>query len=82
MLVLTRKLGQAIRINGTVTVKITELKGNRVRIGIEAPKEVPVHREEVAARIQGESESAGRSVLLHSLRGIGPEPLRRSQIAG
>jgi carbon storage regulator len=48
MLVLTRKAGQCIVINGDITVTVLEVRGNQIRLGIEAPKEVPVRREEVA----------------------------------
>ncbi len=54
MLVLTRKSGQAIRIGETVTITVVQLAHNRVRIGIEAPCSVPVHRGEIYDRIQQE----------------------------
>ena len=54
MLVLTRKSGQAIRIGETVTITVVQLARNRVRIGIEAPSTVPVHRGEIYDRIQQE----------------------------
>ena len=47
MLVLTRKFGESIVIGDSVTVTVIEVKGERVRLGISAPAEVPVHREEV-----------------------------------
>jgi carbon storage regulator len=47
MLVLSRKIGEKIRINDDITVIVVEIIGNKVRVGIEAPKEVPVHRQEV-----------------------------------
>lgn len=47
MLVLTRLPDQAIIINGNIKITVVEVRGNRVRIGVEAPKEVPIHREEV-----------------------------------
>ena len=52
MLVLTRKSGQAIKIGETVTITVVQLGRGRVRIGIEAPGEVPVHRGEIYDRIQ------------------------------
>ena len=51
MLILTRKIGERIVINGNVTVTVLGIKGNQVRIGVVAPNEVPVHREEIYQRI-------------------------------
>ena len=52
MLVLTRKIGEVIRINDDITMTVLAVKNNQVRIGVEAPKDVQVHREEVYQRIQ------------------------------
>jgi carbon storage regulator len=54
MLVLSRKLGESIVIGGNITITVLESRGDKVRLGIEAPKEVSVHRAEVFARIQVE----------------------------
>lgn len=54
MLVLTRKLGENIRIGDSVKITILEVRSGQVKLGIEAPPEVPVHREEIYARIQEE----------------------------
>lgn len=54
MLILTRNKGQAIKIGDSITVVVTEINGGRVSIGIDAPKNVPVHREEVFDRIKAE----------------------------
>jgi carbon storage regulator len=56
MLVLTRKAGERIVIGENIVVTIVESRGDRVRIGIEAPQHVPVHREEVARRIEVEQD--------------------------
>ncbi len=58
MLVLTRKIGEEIVIDGSIRVTITAIKGDRVRIGIAAPPEVRVDREEVHRRCQEFSEPA------------------------
>ena len=58
MLVLTRKLGETIRIGDHITVKIVDLDGRHVKLGIEAPKSVSVNREEIYERIQRENRAA------------------------
>ncbi|WP_192483448.1 MULTISPECIES: carbon storage regulator CsrA [Cysteiniphilum] len=54
MLILTRRLGETVMIGDEVTVTVLGVKGNQVRLGINAPKEVSVHREEIFVRIKGE----------------------------
>ena len=61
MLVLTRKLGETIRIGDTITVKIVDLDGRHVKLGIEAPKNVAVNREEIYEKIQRENRAASIS---------------------
>lgn len=61
MLVLTRKLGEMIRIGDLIKVTVLEVRSGQVKLGIDAPTEVKVHREEVYARIQAENRRAGRS---------------------
>jgi carbon storage regulator len=56
MLILTRKANETLTIGNEVTVTILGVKGNQVRIGVNAPKEVPVHREEVYNRIKDEKQ--------------------------
>ena len=58
MLVLTRKLGEVIRVGDVVTVRVLEVKGNQVRLGVEAPAEVRIYREEVYRAIRKENEEA------------------------
>lgn len=57
MLVLSRKIDEAIIIDGEIVVTIVDIRGDKVRLGIEAPKEVSVHREEVWVSIKREEEN-------------------------
>jgi carbon storage regulator len=59
MLILTRRVGETLMIGDEVTVTVLGVKGNQVRIGINAPKNVAVHREEIYQRIKGEGEHEG-----------------------
>ena len=61
MLILTRRVGETLMIGDQITVTILGVKGNQVRVGVHAPKDVSVHREEIYERIQGENEEAGKS---------------------
>ena len=57
MLILTRRIGETLMVGDDVTITVLGVKGNQVRIGVNAPKDVAVHREEIYERIQ--SEKAG-----------------------
>ena len=56
MLILTRRVGETLMIGDNVTVTVLGVKGNQVRIGVNAPKDVAVHREEIYERIKREQE--------------------------
>ena len=57
MLILTRKLGEVLVIGDNVTIAVLGVRGNQVRLGVDAPKDVAVHREEIYQRIQDEKLS-------------------------
>lgn len=57
MLILTRRVGETLMVGDDVTVTVLGVKGNQVRIGVNAPKDVAVHREEIYDRIRKENEA-------------------------
>jgi carbon storage regulator len=60
MLVLTRKLGESIAIDDHIKIRVVQIKGKQVRIGIEAPKETKIHREEVYLAIQDTNKESSQ----------------------
>lgn len=61
MLILTRRVGESLIIGDDVVVNVLGVKGNQVRIGVDAPKDVTVHREEIYDRIQAEKDQSNAS---------------------
>lgn len=60
MLILTRRVGESVMIGDDVTITVLGVKGNQVRLGVNAPKDVAVHREEIYERIQREKDDDNR----------------------
>jgi len=58
MLILTRRVGETLMIGDNVTVTVLRVKGNQVRLGVNAPKDVSVHREKIFERIQHEADES------------------------
>ena len=61
MLVLSRKKNESVVIDDRIVLTVVEIRGDKVRLGIEAPREVPVHRKEIFDAIQSEHRVAGES---------------------
>jgi carbon storage regulator len=57
MLILTRRLREVLRVGDNIKVHVVGMKGGQIRLGVEAPKDVPVHREEVWLRLKREEEA-------------------------
>lgn len=64
MLVLSRRANQAIMIGPDVVIRVLDIRGDQVRIGVEAPRSVTVHREEVAAEIRQSNQEAARQAVV------------------
>ncbi|MEE8483786.1 MAG: carbon storage regulator CsrA [Nitrospinota bacterium] len=77
MLILTRKAGESINIGDDIKVSIMEVKGRSVRLGIEAPRSMAIHREEIYAKIQEENklasswQHANMETLTSLMKGMG-----------
>ena len=78
MLILTRRTGETVMIGNEVTLTVLGVKGNQVRIGINAPKTVPVHREEIYERIKRE-RSGGE--VNGNVSDAPPSPPRKAEFA-
>lgn len=60
MLILTRRVGETLVIGDEITVTVLSIKGNQIRVGINAPKTVSIHREEIYQRIQTENKTCSK----------------------
>ncbi|MCM1282755.1 MAG: carbon storage regulator CsrA [Muribaculaceae bacterium] len=70
MLALTRKKGEALVINNNIEITVLEIRGDQIKIGIQAPKDVPVYRKEVYLQIQKENQEASHVASLDALKDI------------
>jgi carbon storage regulator len=77
MLILTRRTGETVMIGNEVTLTVLGVKGNQVRIGINAPKNVPVHREEIYERIKRELSGGDANGNVQD----SPTPPRKAEMA-
>ena len=80
MLALSRKKDEAIIINDNIEVKILEIKGDQIKIGVSAPKSVPIYRKEVFTQIQEANKEASESVDMERFRCKKPIILIRNEI--
>lgn len=71
MLVLTRRTNESINIGGDIVITVLEVKGDQVRIGIRAPREVAVHREEVLAELTKANQAAAAAATPEALEALG-----------
>ena len=75
MLVLARKVGQSIVINDNIELLVIEVRGDQVRLGIEAPRSIPVHRKELLEQIRAENARAAGEASVDALsKAIGDPP--------
>lgn len=70
MLALTRKKGESLVVNNNIEITVLEIRGDQIKIGISAPKNVPVHRKEVYLQIQKENEASLKADGLEALKNL------------
>ena len=77
MLVLTRRLNQSIKIGDDIEITVIEVRGDQVRLGVSAPRDVTVHRKEVYLQIQQENRAAAGGVSAEDLNAVGDALTKR-----
>ena len=70
MLALARKVNESIMIGNDIEITVLEIKGYQIKLGVKAPKSVPIYRKELYVQIQEENKQAGSAVDVEALRGL------------
>lgn len=70
MLALARKVNESIMIGNDIEITVLEIKGDQIKLGVKAPKSVPIYRKELYVQIQEENKQAGSAVDVETLRGL------------
>ena len=70
MLALARKVNESIMIGNDIQITVLEIKGDQIKLGVKAPKSVPIYRKELYVQIQEENKQAGSAVDVEALRGL------------
>lgn len=70
MLALARKVNESIMIGNDIEITVLEIKGDQIKLGVKAPKSVPIYRKELYVQIQEENKQAGSAVDVEALRGL------------
>ena len=70
MLALTRKKGESLIVNNNIEITVLEIRGDQVKIGINAPKDVPIYRKEVYLQIQEENKASGSVDAVDALKNL------------
>ena len=70
MLALARKVNESIMIGNDIEITVLEIKGDQIKLGVKAPKSVPIYRKELHVQIQEENKQAGSAVDVEALRGL------------
>lgn len=70
MLALARKVNESIMIGNDIEITVLEIKGDQIKLGVKAPKSVPIYRKELYVQIQEENKQSGSAVDVEALRGL------------
>lgn len=70
MLALARKVNESIMIGNDIEITVLEIKGDQIKLGVKAPKSVPIYRKELYVQIQEDNKQAGSAVDVEALRGL------------